>query len=201
MKKTLLVSLACATATLLVAEAQEDTSNVAPASDRGLAGARDEMIVELEGRIAGLEHKLDFITAEILDRYGIYVVKPGDTFSKIAHAFATTQERLIELNPHVVDPRRLQIATIIRIRECERGANQLAEATPVEPAEKREPWSQSCARLGAPHEYRWGNEESANLPDRLVCGDGLRPLGAILRLPQDEPRRVRDSHSACHARE
>lgn len=73
----------------------------------------------LEEQISALQGKLDFISEEMLERYGIYVVQPGDTFSSVARRFGTTQSKLIALNPHVKDPRRLQVALLIRIRECD----------------------------------------------------------------------------------
>ena len=46
----------------------------------------------------------------------------------------------------------------------ERMPNKRVEATPLKPAETREARSQSCARHGAPHAYRWCAETGAKNP-------------------------------------
>lgn len=65
-----------------------------------------------------LENQLEFIKDEILERYGIYTVKPGDTLAKVAKEFGTSIDKLIKTNPHIEDPTKLKVALLIRIREC-----------------------------------------------------------------------------------
>ncbi|GAB5560494.1 MAG: hypothetical protein SynsKO_21410 [Synoicihabitans sp.] len=64
------------------------------------------------------ENKLEIISIELSDRYGLYIVKPGDTLAKIAKRFGKSVETLLEWNPHIMDPTKIDPILVVRIREC-----------------------------------------------------------------------------------
>ncbi len=45
-----------------------------------------------------------------------YVVRKGDTLTMIAHRFGTTVQRLLSLNPQIVDPEKLFAGDRIRVK-------------------------------------------------------------------------------------
>ena len=49
----------------------------------------------------------------------VYIVKPGDTLSKIATSFGLTVEDLLAVNPQITDPNSIQIGDEIVIPEPE----------------------------------------------------------------------------------
>lgn len=71
-----------------------------------------------EAERAALESKLEYISIELLDRYGIYIIKQGDTIAKVAKQFGTSVGNLLEWNPHITDPTKIKLVLVIRIREC-----------------------------------------------------------------------------------
>jgi LysM repeat protein len=47
--------------------------------------------------------------------YGIYAVMPGDSMQTIAIRFGVTFQALIEANPQVTDPSRLEVGWLLNI--------------------------------------------------------------------------------------
>ena len=66
------------------------------------------------------ERRLETISQELIDRFGIYIIKHDDTLGAVAKRFGTSIEELLKWNPQIKDPTRIEPVIMIRIRECQR---------------------------------------------------------------------------------
>ncbi|MDP9313838.1 MAG: LysM peptidoglycan-binding domain-containing protein [Chloroflexota bacterium] len=63
---------------------------------------------------------------------GLYIVRPGDTLSKIADAFETTVDEIIAING-IADPNRIEVGQQLIIPSLAKGASPAAESSPPAP--------------------------------------------------------------------
>lgn len=101
----------------------------APATISPVADASTEL--RLAVRKLTLENQdLQFRAKRLQDRLapgGIYIIRPGDTFSGIAGLFSTRVDKLSALNPDL-DPAQLKVGMPIRVKD-DPMANQPPEPT------------------------------------------------------------------------
>ncbi len=63
---------------------------------------------------------------------GLYIVKPGDTLSKIANAFETTVDEIIALNG-IADPNKIEVGQRLIIPSLVNAASESAQTPTATP--------------------------------------------------------------------
>lgn len=79
----------------------------------------ERQVILLENLVESQEHRANYISEELVEKFGLYIVKLGDTLAKVAKQFGTSVDNLLEWNPHITDPTKIKLVLAIRIRECE----------------------------------------------------------------------------------
>jgi LysM repeat protein len=110
---------------------------------------------------------------------GLYVVKPGDTLSKIANNFATTIDEIMAAN-NLSDPNTIQIGQKLTIPSPDPGG---AAETSVQPSVTGSPEATTAdvtasPEAPSPREATASPEIEAG-PDATASGDGAEPVATL----------------------
>ncbi len=74
-----------------------------------------ERVKELERKVEFLDKQIEVTSSQAFEKYGLYVVRPGDTLFKIAKKYDLEMKEIMNLNPGI-NP-IIEVAQIIRIKK------------------------------------------------------------------------------------